>query len=143
MTYLLDTDHISILGRGRSSLRQNLVTRLAAVPESEIAFPIISYHEQLLGCHQFIQAARSADQIVRGYELLEDLRRLYALAHVVPFDEAAAAECSRHSPGRLRVGTMDLRIASIAISHGMILLTRNSTDFSRVPGLRYEDWTVP
>lgn len=143
MTYLLDTDHISILGRGQSPLHRSLVTRIAAVPESEIAFPIISFHEQLLGCHQFIQAARTADQIVRGYELLEDLRRLYAVAHVVPFDDAAAVECSRHSPGRLRVGTMDLRIASIAIAHGMVLLTRNTVDFARIPGLRYEDWTVP
>jgi len=45
-----------------------------AVPESELGFPIISYHEQLLGCHKFIQAARTPDQMVRGYEMLEDLR---------------------------------------------------------------------
>ncbi|SFI15957.1 type II toxin-antitoxin system VapC family toxin [Planctomicrobium piriforme] len=143
MTYLLDTDHISILGRTQGPLHRALVARLAAVPESEIGFPIISYHEQLLGCHKFIQAARTPDQMVRGYELLEDLRRLFATAQIVPFDAAAAAECSRHSPGRLRVGTMDLRIASIAIAHGLTLLTRNSADFSRIPGLLHEDWTAP
>jgi len=50
---------------------------------------------------------------------------------------------SRHFvPGRIRVSTMDLRIASIALSLDMTLLTRNLTDFRLVPGLRVEDWTA-
>ena len=43
---------------------------------------------------------------------------------------------------RVRIGTMDLRIASIALSRNLILLTRNVSDFSQVPGLATEDWTV-
>jgi tRNA(fMet)-specific endonuclease VapC len=42
----------------------------------------------------------------------------------------------------LRIATMDLRIASIALSQGLTLLTRNSRDFSKVPGLVLEDWTI-
>jgi tRNA(fMet)-specific endonuclease VapC len=38
---------------------------------------------------------------------------------------------------------MDLRIASIVIANQMTLLTRNTVDFQRVPGLHFEDWTVP
>ena len=45
-------------------------------------------------------------------------------------------------PQRIRVGTMDLRIASIALSRGLTVLTRNLRDFRRVPGLLAEDWTV-
>jgi tRNA(fMet)-specific endonuclease VapC len=40
------------------------------------------------------------------------------------------------------IATMDLRIASIALCQGLTSLTRNSRDFSRVPGLVVEDWTI-
>ena len=43
---------------------------------------------------------------------------------------------------KVRVATMDLRIAAIAISNSLVLLTRNISDFSKVPGLITEDWTV-
>ncbi|MHC5855018.1 type II toxin-antitoxin system VapC family toxin [uncultured Nostoc sp.] len=43
---------------------------------------------------------------------------------------------------RVRVSTMDLRIAAIAISRNLVLLTRNVSDFNKVSGLVMEDWTV-
>ncbi len=42
---------------------------------------------------------------------------------------------------RLRIGTMDLRIASIALANDLTLVTRNTSDFARVPNLKIEDWT--
>ncbi len=42
---------------------------------------------------------------------------------------------------RVRIGTRDLRIASIALAHGGIILTRNRKDFAQVPGLTIEDWS--
>jgi tRNA(fMet)-specific endonuclease VapC len=37
---------------------------------------------------------------------------------------------------------MDLRIASIAISRSLVLLTRNARDFGKIPELVMEDWTI-
>ena len=68
--------------------------------------------------------------------------RQFAVAPVATFDENARAAFDGLVPHRLRVGIMDLRIASIALSRGLVLVTRNSADFARVPGLVIEDWTV-
>ncbi len=40
----------------------------------------------------------------------------------------------------LRIGTLDLRIACIVLEYDATLLTRNSVDFAKVPGLRFENW---
>jgi tRNA(fMet)-specific endonuclease VapC len=62
--------------------------------------------------------------------------------NVLPFDAAASAVFSGLTALRGKVGTMDLRIASIALSRGLIVPTRNTRDFTKVPGLVTEDWTV-
>jgi tRNA(fMet)-specific endonuclease VapC len=40
----------------------------------------------------------------------------------------------------IRIGTLDLKIAAITIAHDATLLTRNTVDFAKVPGLRFENW---
>jgi tRNA(fMet)-specific endonuclease VapC len=40
-----------------------------------------------------------------------------------------------------RIGTMDLKIAAIAIVNNAIVLTRNTSDFGQVANLQIEDWT--
>lgn len=37
---------------------------------------------------------------------------------------------------------MDLRIAAIAVSRNLVLLTRNVADFGKIAELRTEDWTT-
>ena len=56
---------------------------------------------------------------------------------------AAIIEFRRLRKAGLRIGTMDLRIAAIAMAHGALLISRNLVDFQKVPGLRVEDWTQP
>ena len=41
----------------------------------------------------------------------------------------------------VRIGTMDLKIAASCLCEDALLLTRNTVDYSKVPGLRFEDWT--
>ena len=66
----------------------------------------------------------------------------FAAALVMPFDIKASANFDDLVTQRVQIATMDLRIASIALSERFTLLTRNSRDFSKVPGLVIEDWTV-
>ena len=66
----------------------------------------------------------------------------FSLSPVLPFDVTAAAVLERLWTQRLRIGRMDLRIASIALSREMVLVTRNVSDFSKVPDLQIEDWTI-
>ncbi|RUL86221.1 type II toxin-antitoxin system VapC family toxin [Tautonia sociabilis] len=141
MTYLLDTDHLSILQREQGAEFAALSSRLARVDPSELALSVISFHEQALGCHTYILRARSPADVVRGYEMLVRVLRAFAAAPVLPFDAKASAIFDDLAAHRPRVATMDLRIASIALARGLILLTRNVGDFGKIPGLRTEDWT--
>jgi tRNA(fMet)-specific endonuclease VapC len=61
---------------------------------------------------------------------------------LVDFDERAADEYERLRKARIRIGSMDLKIAAIALASDATLLSRNLSDFSKVPGLRVEDWSV-
>jgi len=57
----------------------------------------------------------------------------------VPFDERAGTDRSPRGQ-RIRIGTMDLKIASIALVNDALLVTANQRDFEQVPGLRVENW---
>lgn len=61
---------------------------------------------------------------------------------MLPFTQEAASCYGELLSQKIRIGTQDLRIAAIAISNNGILVTRNQKDFSRVLGLRFEDWTI-
>jgi tRNA(fMet)-specific endonuclease VapC len=62
----------------------------------------------------------------------------------LPFDDRAAEEYGTVRAHLAAVGTPigpnDLMIAAIALTNRMILVTHNTVEFSRVPGLILEDW---
>lgn len=77
----------------------------------------------------------------------EALARFVALLEVAPFDHAAAQVfgalrawlTSQGTP----IGPYDTQIAAHAQALGVTLVTNNSREFSRVPGLRLENWVEP
>jgi tRNA(fMet)-specific endonuclease VapC len=140
--YLLDTDHISFLQRRSSSEFIRLTLRMSQHSLSDFALSVISLHEQVIGAHSFINRAQTNTDIARGYTLLLETLNSFSNAPVLPFDAKAITVFDEMRSQKVRVSTMDLRIAAIAISNNLVLLTRNTGDFSKVPSLVTEDWTV-
>lgn len=142
MIYLLDTDHFSILQRKAGIEYVRLSTWMATLQPADFACCVVSLHEQVVGAHAFLNQAKNSAGLIRGYELLERLPRDYLSLALLPFDAPSAALYDGLLAQNLRIGTMDLRLAAIALSRGLTVLTRNLRDFSRVPGLKIEDRTV-
>lgn len=142
MKYLLDSDHISILFHEAGDEYQALCVQLAAHPRTDVGLSVISLHEQFLGCHAFLNQQRRPEKIIQGYQWLSRMARLYATAPLVDYDAAATVVYDTLGMRSLRIGTMDRRIAAIAISAGLVLVTRNRSDFDQIPELVTEDWTI-
>ena len=138
---VLDTDHVSLLQWGAGDQAQRLRSRLQAVDE-EVAVTIVSYEEQTRGWLAYVARARTLGEQVEAYRRLRRHLDVYRTAKVLDFDEQAATQFQRLKQARLGVGTMDLRIAAIALIHDATVLTRNAVDFGKVPELQMEDWTV-
>ena len=142
MKYLLDTDHLSTLQQQTGQAYSNLATRMARYPLSDFALSTVTFHEQMLGCHAYINRARNANGVVKGYDIMARLVSDFKVLPLVSFDVNAAAIFEQIQPQRLQLAKMDARIAAIALAHKLILLTRNRQDFSKVPELQTEDWTM-
>lgn len=131
-SYCFDTDVLSAVLRRDPPL--SLIRRLAQI-SPEVQFTTsITLGELLYGASRR-GSSRLAQQI-------RDLVQ-FAVA-ILAFDEAAAEvygplRARLESEGR-RLAEPDLRIASIALSNDLTLVTGNVRHFSRVPDLRVEDW---
>jgi tRNA(fMet)-specific endonuclease VapC len=138
--YILDTDHMTILERGGPSAEM-LASRLTRMRLREIATTIVTYEEQTRGW--LAKTARDKGAaLIRAYGYLGQHINVYAKMNVLPYDEAADDLFVNLRNQRVRLGTQDLKIAAIALRYGGILLTRNLTDFQRVPTLISEDWSI-
>jgi tRNA(fMet)-specific endonuclease VapC len=141
MLYVLDTDHLVVLERRTAGAYANLTRRLRQEDPSNIAVSIISFHEQMQGWLALLNRARSGAQIVLAYSKLEELGRSFFEVNVLPFSAEAQKLYDALRKQGIRNGTMDLRIASVALVRGATVLTANTTDFGKVPSLNIEDWT--
>ena len=138
--FVLDTDHLVELDFG-SSAGIRLRDRLDAA-RYDVATTIISAEEQLRGWLAQIHRLTEVHQQIVAYERLQRRMEFFAAWHVLPWTTAAADEFEKLRRQQVRIGTMDLKIASIVLSRQATLLSRNLVDFEKVPGLNVQDWTT-
>jgi tRNA(fMet)-specific endonuclease VapC len=136
---VLDTDHVVEYQRGTSPESRRLKERLDAAAEP-YGTTIITVEEMMRGWMAAVRRIHDPRAQIRAYARLRQLFRFFATWHVFDWDQAAVDAYDALKRAGTRVGTMDLKIACIALANGATLLTRNSNDFQRVPGLNIADW---
>jgi tRNA(fMet)-specific endonuclease VapC len=114
--------------------------QLLASPDRDIVTTAITPEEQMRGWLAAIHGQQDVRRQVKFYERLIGLFHFVADWRILPFDDRAADEFRSLRGRRVRIGTMDLKIASIVLVHQATLLSSNLRDFQKVPGLRVEDW---
>jgi tRNA(fMet)-specific endonuclease VapC len=137
----MDTDHLGILQHRTSPECTRLMARMQACSDTDFFVSIVSFHEQVRGWNAYLARAKDAASVARAYQRFQQILADFSESQVLPFDVRAAALFDEMRAQRVRIGTMDLRIACIALTHDFTLLTRNGRDFEKVPGLHVEDWT--
>lgn len=138
---ILDTDVLTIVQRRRGAEYAQLARRLNDA-DDEVAVTIVSFEEQMRGWLSYIARAKTDAHEIEGYSRLRALLEDFQTRPVLDYDNKAAIVFRQLVAQRIRIGTMDLKIAAIVLSHDALLITRNLADFEKVPGLRVEDWTT-
>ena len=132
MIYLLDTNVCVSYLRGRNG--DQLEARLNAANPGDVALCSVVKAELLYGAARSQQPDKNRAQ----------LQRFFSGFPSVSFEDQAAAAYGTLRAGLETSGTPigpnDLMIAAIALASGLILVTHNTDEFSRVPGLQVEDW---
>lgn len=131
MIYLPDTNACITLLRQRD---QRLIERWQSVRMTDIVLCAITVYELRYG------AQRSSNP----YSEHSKLDLFFSPFTSLPFDDHCAKRCAElraelEANGKV-IGPHDLQIAAIALQHGLTLVTHNSREFSRIIGLKLEDW---
>jgi tRNA(fMet)-specific endonuclease VapC len=139
MLWILDTDHVSLFQRGNATV----IRKVQSISHQEIGITIVSYEEQIRGWLKIISRSSSDfEQLTFGYGKLNETLDFYRTKVVLDFNTTAVNQFQQLLSQKIRVGTQDLRIASIALSVGGTVITRNQRDFQRIPGLKTSDWSI-
>ena len=137
MRYLLDTDHISLLQRNHPQVK----ARLQTLTDKDYGVSIISFEEQFKGWLTVISNSENDPQkLALAYLRLEEMQQLYNRFPLCKFSDQASAKYFELRKTYRRLGKMDLRIAAIAITQNVILVTRNAQDFGQIVELTIESW---
>jgi tRNA(fMet)-specific endonuclease VapC len=127
---LLDTNTLIQYFRGL----EPVVRRFLLTPRREMRIPSIVAYEVEYGAWKTGSVSRR-----------KATENVLTVIPQVPFDVAAASETARIRIDLERrglvIGPLDLMIAGSAVSRDAVLVTNNTPEFSRIKGLRLQDWT--
>lgn len=133
MKYLLDTNTCIRYINGRAPrIRERMNTMI----DAEIAISAVTKGEMYAGSakSQTPELSRRAQDV------------FFIRFTCLPFDEAAADAFGRVKAALeiagTPIGAYDMQIAAIALVHGLIVVTHNTREFSRITGLQIEDWEI-
>lgn len=134
MRWMLDTNACIRYLNGRAP---HLQRRLDATKAGDVCICSVVKAELFYGSARSANPAQSRAiqaQLISGMKCL-------------PFDDScvdqyAVIRCALAKAGT-PIGPIDTLIAAIAVTHGVILVTHNTSEFSRVAGLSIEDWEIP
>ena len=131
--YILDTNTCIYFLKGEyPSIRE----KFKQINNNQIIIPVVVEAELRYGAEK---SQRRTENLKVVEAFLETFDRAY-------FDSNAAIEYSKIRAeleiAGTPIGSNDLFIASIAIANNAILVTHNTKEFSRVPGLHVEDWVT-
>ncbi|WP_309744681.1 hypothetical protein [Chamaesiphon sp. OTE_20_metabat_361] len=135
--YVFDTDHLSLYGRNHPVLIDRLQQQSIILTTT-----VINIEEQVRGRLAQISEAKDGDALANAYRWLSETVKLLSEFEVLQFTAQSQSIYRDLKSQRIRVGTQDLRIASIVLANKGILLSRIARDFERIPNLLVENWTM-
>ena len=130
--YLLDTDTIIYHLKGHPEVRRNLGLHTDDV----VGTSVITLMELYYGAFRSQQVAGNLARV----RALEKGVKIWELGRAAA-EIFGALKAQLESEGN-RLDDLDLAIAALALSENLILVTNNTAHFSRVGGLRLENWAV-
>ena len=87
-----------------------------------------------------LKRCRTSREEIPIYAKLQGSVAVFADWDILAWDEEAVDRFEELRRQKIRIGTMDLKIASIGLAYDATVLTRNTVDFDQVPGLQIENW---
>jgi tRNA(fMet)-specific endonuclease VapC len=137
---LLDTDHLTVLKYTESERHARLRVRLLAAAPELIGTTIVNVEEQMRGWLSAVAKERTLPRQITAYRELTDMFDFFAKLSVVSLSADAVDLFDGFRKSGVRIGSMDLKMACIALANHALFLTANRRDFERVPGLIFENW---
>ena len=136
LRYPFDTDHLTLFQHGHPHVGQ----RLYAHAPGTVGISVVTVQEALQGRLAAVARASDGPSRISDYALLRRTLADIARFPIVDYDQPAEDQLQR--PHAVRIGMQDRKIAATALANQPIVVTANRRDFSRVPGLLIEDWSV-